>query len=155
VTEIGGERTGRCCQRASQLTTLPVLARLKTYEQQLVQVQGALIADNDNEELINLEIELKNLISLTKQLLGQAESSTASVNAGTETTSNKKGAGTTSIAGPSHTAEVKHYAAGDECQAKYAVSTVSGRAVDGDFLTKRCLPFFRVMGGGIQRESYL
>ncbi|UZJ51740.1 hypothetical protein CBS101457_001060 [Exobasidium rhododendri] len=96
-------------------------SELKTYEQQLTQVQGALVADSDNEELKNLEVELKNLISLTKQLLGQAESSTPSSSSASTSVVSKKDTPkpATTNAAP-RASDVKHFAAGDECQAKYA-----------------------------------
>lgn len=84
-------------------------------------MQGALATDKGNEELINLEVELKNLISLTKQLLGQAESSSSAASTSTKKTSAASGATTTGPKVPS-IVEVKRFAAGDECQAKYAVS---------------------------------
>ena len=87
--------------------------RLKGYEQQLAQVQGALSTDRDNQELLNLEIELKNLIALTRQLLEAAEVPAAGP-------SNKKPATATTSQAGLQSAEVRKYTAGEECQAKYA-----------------------------------
>ncbi|KAK0549526.1 hypothetical protein OC845_003064 [Tilletia horrida] len=46
---------------------------LQTYELQLEQVQTALMAEPENDELRNLESELHNLISMTRELIEQQE----------------------------------------------------------------------------------
>lgn len=105
----GGKRRVR---QSSSLCALP-FTRLKSYEQQLAQVQGALSTDRDNQELLNLEVELKNLILLTKQLIEAAETPAAGP-------SSKKPA-TAALSQANHqSSEVRKYAAGEECQAKYA-----------------------------------
>ena len=45
---------------------------LETYQVQLSQVELALAADPDNEELSSLVSELKELIDLTQQTIAQA-----------------------------------------------------------------------------------
>jgi survival-of-motor-neuron-related-splicing factor 30 len=75
-------------------------------------VQGALSTDKDNQELINLEVELKNLISLTKQLLEAGEAAAPGP-------SNKKGSAVPAQAAH-QTPERRQFTAGEECQAKYA-----------------------------------
>lgn len=102
--------------------------RLKTYEQQLAQVQGALATDKGNEELINLEAELTNLIALTKQLIGQGEEPQPSSSGSTKKTSTSAAAATSTLAPTTGRVEVKRFAAGEECQAKYAVSVLCRHA---------------------------
>ena len=105
------------------LTHCSVSHRLKAYEQQLAQVQGALATDKGNEELANLEAELKNLISLTKQLLGAGQASTSSSSTSSAPAASTGARRIARQEEPSRgSPDVIRYAAGDECQAKYAVS---------------------------------
>ena len=106
------------------------LSRLKTYEQQLAQVQGALATDADNEELSNLEAELKNLIALTRQLISQGQQSQPSSSSG-RVSGNAPDPEKTPSATPNPLPELKRFSAGDECQAKYAVRWLRDRVEDG------------------------
>lgn len=97
--------------RGILLTDLHCVQRLRQYQQQLEQVQGALKGDPENEELRTLEGELKNLIDLTTQLISAQASddtpSTSSIGTDFKTRDNV-------------TASADHrYAVGDECEAKY------------------------------------
>lgn len=90
---------------------LPIFFRLRTYEQQLVQVRTALEADPKNEELRVLEEELQKIIDLNKDLLSSQNVASSSSSADTIASTTKPN---------SDNIEAKQkYAAGDECQAKY------------------------------------
>lgn len=85
---------------------------LQTYKTQLAQVNEALEADPSNTELQTLKDELNNLITLTESLVkDQARSSSSSQGAKTHHDSS---------AAPQPPRALK---AGDECTAKYSVST--------------------------------
>jgi len=51
---------------------------LKTYKQQLQQVEAALTTDPENEELLKLQNDLQEVISLTSELIAQPVASSAS-----------------------------------------------------------------------------
>ncbi|CAD6891747.1 unnamed protein product [Tilletia controversa] len=113
---------------------------LQTYELQLEQVQTALMADPDNEELRTLEGELHNLIGMTRELLEQQEAeAAAAVNAASAGGGGRgaKGKGRQDEAGreehgygdsastkvavdPLQTGPVRQFAAGEEVSAKYS-----------------------------------
>ncbi|KAJ3480865.1 hypothetical protein NLI96_g8051 [Meripilus lineatus] len=83
-------------------------AELETYQVQLSQVELALSADPNNEELSSLRSELKELIDLTKTTIAQQEAAASS----SKGEASRRNAATTSSA--------KTFAAGDECLAKYS-----------------------------------
>ncbi|KAK0535591.1 hypothetical protein OC834_001456 [Tilletia horrida] len=116
---------------------------LQTYELQLEQVQTALTADPENEELRTLEGELHNLISMTRELLEQQEAEAAAAASGAAGgggggggARGAKGKGrqadqqdeeaqveagpSKAYAGPAQSAPARQYAAGEEVMAKYA-----------------------------------
>lgn len=101
--------------------TLASCDRLKSYEQQLAQVHGALSADPDNQELRNLESELKNLIDLTKQLLSTQGTSSGAAHSSDHTAGKGKGktARQDGQDDQATTTAAHRFAVGDECQAKY------------------------------------
>ncbi|KAI0652228.1 hypothetical protein C8Q79DRAFT_897766 [Trametes meyenii] len=84
-------------------------ADLETYQVQLSQVELALSADAENQELISLRSELKELIELTQAAIAQQDAATSSSKA---EASKKVVAATASSS--------KVWAAGDECLAKYS-----------------------------------
>ncbi|KAE8227168.1 hypothetical protein CF319_g359 [Tilletia indica] len=114
---------------------------LQTYELQLEQVQTALMADPQNEELRTLEGELHNLIGMTRQLLEQQEAeataaaSAAAAGSGGGRSGKGKGrqdeagrddhaqwdsASTKPASDPMGTGPARQYAAGEEVSAKYS-----------------------------------
>ena len=87
---------------------------LETYQVQLSQVEQAIAADPDNEELISLASELKELIELTKQASTGPSAPTTAGSSSSKPEASRK---------PSQTnvpSTGKVWAAGDECLAKYA-----------------------------------
>ncbi|KAI0639760.1 hypothetical protein C8Q77DRAFT_1152712 [Trametes polyzona] len=82
---------------------------LETYQVQLSQVEAALSADPENNELISLRSELIELIELTQAAIAQQEAAAASSKA----ESSKKAAAATASSS-------KVWAAGDDCLAKYS-----------------------------------
>ncbi|OJT03046.1 Survival of motor neuron-related-splicing factor 30 [Trametes pubescens] len=81
---------------------------LETYQVQLSQVELALSADPENNELISLRSELKELIELTQAAIAQAEAAASS-----KAESSKKSAAATASSS-------KVWSAGDDCLAKYS-----------------------------------
>ncbi|KAF5390168.1 hypothetical protein D9757_002869 [Collybiopsis confluens] len=81
-------------------------ADLETYQVQLSQVETALQAEPDNEELASLRTQLQELINLTKTAIAQAEEASSSK----AEPSRKSSYQTPAIA----------WSAGDECMAKYS-----------------------------------
>lgn len=130
--------------------------RLKSYEQQLAQVIGALATDKDNEELLNLQIELENLISLTRQLLETGESSSTGTSIKKTIVAAPVPATDTQDRSPKFVTELKRFSAGEECQAKYAVSVVCPRvAKKENSLKPSIIPLsYRGMEGGILLELF-
>jgi survival-of-motor-neuron-related-splicing factor 30 len=83
---------------------------LETYEVQLSQVEMALLSDPSNTELTSLRDELKELISLTKTALEEAEKAAAKPAEPSRKTASSS----------QHATSSKVWAAGDECFAKYS-----------------------------------
>lgn len=99
-------------------------AELQEYQTQLGQVEAAIEADPGNEELKNLREGLNNLIDLTKSIAGQAHASTSapsSFSAPSSSSAEPIRESSTAATKPSRPT----FAAGDDCLAKYAVSTCS------------------------------
>lgn len=88
--------------------------RLRTYEQQLVQVRTALEADPNNEELRVLEEELQKILDLNKDLFNSQNPASSSSTSDTGTSNAKQSQPHPVKIEPKH-----KFAAGDECQAKY------------------------------------
>ncbi|KAG6326810.1 hypothetical protein ID866_12279 [Astraeus odoratus] len=82
-------------------------ADLETYQVQLSQVEFTLQSDPDNEQLLSLQSELKELISLAQEAIAQAEMAASSSRNG----ASRKSASST----PAFT-----WSAGNECLAKYS-----------------------------------
>ncbi|KAI0778540.1 hypothetical protein BD413DRAFT_465298 [Trametes elegans] len=82
---------------------------LETYQVQLEQVEVALSQDPENNELISLRSELKELIELTQAAIAQQEAAASSSKA----EASKKSAAASASSS-------KVWAAGDECLAKYS-----------------------------------
>lgn len=151
--------------RLLNLKLINLCHRIKQYEEQLSQVQGALKADPSNEELVNLEGELKNLIALTKQILGHEAAAGASSSAPSTSQSassghappkpsSQKRALESESPSLSQVQQQQGFAAGDDVQAKYNVSEREMQPALRPFfqaskLTKG-LPN-RLMGDGIQQ----
>lgn len=96
-------------------------SELETYQVQLSQVEQALAADPENEELAELVSELKQLIELTKATLAQTS--------GADKAKAEKKAAAASASAHSNAAGAQHHqqgrvgkawAAGDECLARYS-----------------------------------
>lgn len=97
-------------------------SELETYQVQLSQVEQALAADPENEELAELVSELKQLIELTKATLAQTSGAD-------KAKAEKKAAAASAQAHSSAAAGAQHHqqgragktwAAGDECLARYS-----------------------------------
>lgn len=88
-------------------------ADLETYQVQLSQVELALAADPENNELTSLRSELKELIELTQAALAASTSSSSHPSA----TQTKKAAAAAAAAAAAPTHAL---AAGDDCLAKYS-----------------------------------
>lgn len=97
-------------------------SELETYQVQLSQVEQALAADPENEELAELVSELKQLIELTKATLAQTSGAD-------KAKAEKKAAAASASAHSSAAAGAQHHqqgragkawAAGDECLARYS-----------------------------------
>ena len=88
-------------------------ADLETYQVQLSQVELALSADPESNELISLRSELKELIDLTQAALAQSGGAASSSKPDAPKKTSAPAAGAAAASG-------KAWAAGDECLAKYS-----------------------------------
>ncbi len=108
---------------------------LQTYQLQLQQVEVALTADPDNQELLKLKEDLDQVIDLTKNLIAQQvnseepEPSSSSSSAAASSSSSQSTSASSSAASSSHGSRqhhqvdsltpVKHWQVGEQCQALF------------------------------------